>query len=227
MVDLILIGGEAISVILCFVLVWFMIKPYRFTGESRYLGLPMGFVSLGLSYIFFGFALFSDSLIFIEDMKWLQLLTQAFAFAFLAVTYYFSKEPSKRKRLRWQIAFSGLFVALVLSYLIVFVPPTFVLPSYKIVDEYFRLVNILLVSYISVHALRSHLKKPDPKTIWFPLGYVLLVFSQYSSLVWSIDSSSMALVGAHVLRLTGLTVFLLVTIHTFATPHEEPKGESL
>lgn len=214
-----MISAEVVSAILCFVLVWFMMKPYRFTGESRYLGLPLGFTFLGLSYLFMGCALFSDTLIFIEDMKWLQLLTQAFAFAFLAVTYYFSKRPHKRKRLRWQISFTALLVGLVVSYLIVFVPPAFVLPSYQIVDEYFRLVNILLVSYISIHALRSHMRKPDPKTLWFPLGYVLLVFSQYSSLVWSIDSSFTALVGAHVLRLTGLMVFLLVSIHTFTTSH--------
>ena len=218
-----MILAEAVSAIICFVLVWFMIKPYRFTGESRYVGLPLGFVFLGISYLFMGFALFSDTLIFIEDMKWLQLLTQAFAFAFLAVTYYFSKRTSKRKRLRWQITFTGLIVALVISYLIVFVPPTFVLPSYKTVDEYFRLVNVLLVSYISLHALRSHTMKPDSKTLWFPLGYVLLVFSQYSSLVWSLDSSFTAFVGAHVLRLTGLMVFLLVSIHTFVTPHNATK----
>jgi len=221
--NLILILAEAVSAILCFVLVWFMIKPYRFTGESRYVGLPLGFVFLGLSYLFMEVALFSDTLIFIEDMKWMQLLTQAFAFAFLAVTYYFSKRTSKRKRLRLQITFTGLIVALVISYLIVFVPPTFVLPSYKTVDEYFRLVNILLVSYISLHALRSHTMKPDPKTLWFPLGYVLLVFSQYSSLVWSLDSSFTALIGAHVLRLTGLLIFLLVSVHTFVTPHDATK----
>jgi hypothetical protein len=225
--NLVLISAEAVSAILCFVLVRFMIKPYRFTGESRYVGLPLGFAFLGLSYLFMGFAYFSGTLIFIEDMKWLQLLTQTFAFAFLAVTYYFSKRTSKRKRLRWQISFTALIVGLAISYLIVFVPPTFVLPSYKTVDEYFRFVNIFLVSYISLHALRSHTMKPDPKTLWFPLGYVLLGFSQYSSLVWSLDSSFTALIGAHVLRLAGLIVFLVVSIRTF-TPHDATKeGESI
>ncbi len=215
-----MILAEVVSAILCFILVRYMIKPYRYTGERRYVGLPLGFVFLGLSYLFMGFALASDTIIFIEDMKWLQLLTQGYAFAFLAVTYYFSKRTRKRNRLRWQITFTGLIVALVISFLIVFVPPTFVLPSYKAVDEYFRLVNIILASYISLHALRSHMIKPDPKTIWFPLGYVLLVFSQYSLLVWSLDSSFTAFIGAHVLRLTGLLVFLLVSIQTFVTPHD-------
>lgn len=221
--NLILILAEVVSAILCFVLVRFMIKPYQYTGESRYVGLPLGFVFLGLSYLFMVFTLFSGTLIFIEDMKWLQLLTQAFAFAFLAVTYYFSKQPTKRKRLRWQITFTGLIVALVISYLIVFVPPPFVLPSYKTVDEYFRLVNIIFASYISLNALRSHAMKSENKTLWFPLGYVLLVFGQYSLLVWSLDSSFTAFIGAHVLRLTGLLVFLLVSLQTFVTPHDATK----
>jgi len=215
--NLVLILAEVVSAIICFILVRFMIKPYQYTGESRYFGLPLGFVFLGISYLFMGFALFSDTLIFIEDMKWLQLLTQAFAFAFLAVTYYFSKQSSERKRLLWQITFAGMIVALVVSYLIVFVPPTFVLPSYKTVDEYFRIFNIILALYISLQALRSHAMKPGHKTIWFPLGYVLLVFSQYSLLVWSLDSSFSAFVGAHVLRLMGLFVFLFVSFHTFAS----------
>jgi hypothetical protein len=226
--NLFLILAEVVSTILCFILVRYMIKPYQYTGESRYVGLPLGFVFLGLSYLFMGFALFSDTLVFIEDMKWLQLLTQAFAFAFLAVTYYFSKRPivraHARERLWWQITFTGLIFALVISYLIVFVPPTFVLPSYKTVDEYFRLVNIFFASYISLHALRSHMMKPENKTIWFPLGYVLLVFGQYSLLVWSLDSSFIAFVGAHLLRLTGLLIFLLVSLQTF-TPFRDATKE--
>lgn len=221
--NLILILAEVVSAVLCFILVRYMIKPYQYTGESRYVGLPLGFVFLGLSYLFMGFALFSDTLIFIEDTKWMQLLTQAFAFAFLAVTYYFSKQPIKHQRLRWQITFTGLIVALVISYLIVFVPPTFILPSYKTVDEYFRLASIFFASYISLHALKSHAMKPENKTIWFPLGYVLLVFGQYSFLVWSLDSSFIAFVGAHLLRLTGLLVFLLVSLQTFTPSHDAIK----
>jgi uncharacterized membrane protein len=184
-----LIMAEVVSAALCFTLLRFMIKPYRTTGEGRYLGLPLGFAFLGASYVFMAFALYFGSFLFVEDLKWLQLFTQAYAFAFLAATYYFSKKPAKNTRLWWDITYAGLIFAAVVSYLAVFEPPMFRLPSYKTVDEYFRLFNILCLAYISIHTLRSHVSRPDPKTIWIPFSYLLLGFSQYSFLIWSLDSS--------------------------------------
>ncbi len=51
---------DAVSAIMCVVLVRFMIKPYQLTRESRYLGLPIGFGLLGLSYVF-GLFFFSST----------------------------------------------------------------------------------------------------------------------------------------------------------------------
>lgn len=215
-----LILTEIVSAALSFILVRFMIKPYQYTGQSRYIGLPFGFTFLGISYLFVGLALSSNSPLFVEEMKWLQLFTQAYAFAFLAVTYYFSKQTLERTARLWcQITFSGLIVGMISSYLIVFVPPLFALPSYKTVDEYFRGSNLIFALYLSLHTLRSHTLKPDPKTMWVPLGYVLLAFGQYSSLIWSLDSSFSALVGAHIIRLVGLLVLLFVSYETFVAPH--------
>lgn len=225
-----MIVAEVVSAILCFVLLRFMIKPYRATGEGRYLGLPLGFAFLGVSYVFMGVALYFESFRFVEEIKWLQLFTQAYAFAFIAVTYYFSKKPSERTRLWWDITYAGLVFAAVVSYLVVFEPPMFGLPSYKTVDEYFKLFNIICLAYISIHTLRSHASRPDPKTIWIPLSYLLLGFSQYSSLIWSLDSSFSAYVGAHFLRLSGLLVFLFVVYQAFystraASPKEGIRDE--
>jgi hypothetical protein len=209
--NLVLILAEVVSALLCFTLVRFMMKPYQYMGESQYIGLPLGFAFLGMSYIFMGIALYFETSLFIEEeIKWLQLFTQAYAFAFLAVTYYFSKKASEHSRLRWRITFAGLIFAAVASYLVVFEHPMFGLPSYKTVDEYFRFFNIICVLYITIHTLRSHASKPDPKTIWVPLSYLLLGFSQYSYLICSLDESFSAFIGAHILRLAGLLVFLFV-----------------
>ena len=48
--DLARIIIEVVSATACFILVWFMIKPYQLTGEGRYLGLPLGFLFLGVSF---------------------------------------------------------------------------------------------------------------------------------------------------------------------------------
>lgn len=222
-----LILAEIVSATLSFVLVRFMIKPYQYTGESRYVGLPLGFTFLGISYIFMGLALSSNDPLFIEEMKWLQLFTQAYSFAFLATTYYFSKQTVERSvRLLWQIIFSALIVGVISSYLIVLVPPGFALPSYKTVDEYFRFFNMLFACYLAIHTFRRHALKPAPKTIWATFGYILLAFGQYSSLIWSLDSSFSAFVGAHIIRLAGLLVFLFVSYETFvATQNVTTKSE--
>jgi hypothetical protein len=206
---------EVLSATICFVLLRFMIKPYRTTGEGRYLGLPLGFGFLGVSYILAGVSLYFESFLLVNDIKWFQLFTQAYAFAFLAATYYFSKKPAKNTRLWWNITYAALVFAALISYLVVVEPPMFGLPSYKTADEYFRLFNIICLTYISIHTIRSHVSKPDPETIWIPFGYLLLGFGQYSSLIWSIDPSFSAYAGAYVLRLAGLLVFLYVSFRTF------------
>jgi predicted transcriptional regulator len=227
MANLALILIEIVSAILCFVLLRFMIKPYRTTGEGRYLGLPLGFGFLGISYIFMGFALYFESFIFVDEIKWLQLFTQAYAFGFLAATYYFSKKPAKNTRLWWNITYAGLLFAAVVSYLVVFEPPIFELPSYKTVDEYFRLFNMVCLTYISIHTLRSHASRPDPKALWFILSYLLLGFGQYSSLIWSLDSSFAAYVGALFLRLSGLLIFLFWSTKLSTVRVKRPQKERL
>jgi len=211
-----LIATEIISAALAFILVRFMIKPYKILGENRYLGLPLGFAFLGVSYIFTGTSLSINDPSIIEDMQWLQLFMGSYAFAFLAVTYYFSTKPYERRtRLFLQAILSLLVLGLVFSYLIVFEPPLFALPSYKTVDEYFRISNMILALYITLYTLRGHALKPDPKTIISPLGYALLAFSQYSQLIWSLDSSLSAFVGAHIIRFASLLVFLFVSYKAF------------
>jgi len=216
MENLTLIITEGISAALAFILVRFMIKPYRMTGENRYLGLPFGFAFLGLSYILMGASLsFSDPSI-VEKMKWLQLFTGAYAFVFLTVTYYYSaKKYEQNVRLFIQALISLMLLVLVFVFIVLFLPPVFALPSYKMADEYFRLFNMILAIYITFCTLRSHALKPEPKTILAPLAYALLGFSQYSFLIWSLDASFSAFVGAHIIRISSLLVFLVVCLHSY------------
>ena len=217
--NLVLILLESISAVTALVLVRFMIKPYRMTGESRYLGLPLGFTFLGISYIFMGVSLFVEDPLVVDRVKWLQLFSGAYAFVFLAVTYHLSSETREQKaRVLMQAMTSLMLLVLVLLFIIVFLPPVFAIPSYKVADEYFRLLNMSLALYVTVKALRSHVLRPEPKTILAPLGYALLAFSQYSFLVWSIDSSFSAFLGAHAIRIAGLLVFLFVSYQAIIAP---------
>jgi hypothetical protein len=222
-----LLISEGVSAALAFILVRFMIKPYRITGENRYLGLPLGFAFMGMSYIFMGASLFISDPSIAEKMQWLQLFTGAYAFVFLAVTYYFSAEKHEQKaHPLMQALISLMFLVLVFIFTSLFLPPLFALPSYKATDEYFKLFNIILALYITFHTLRSHVLKPEAKTIPAPLAYALLAFSQYSFLIWSIDSSFSAFVGAHVIRIASLLVLLYVSYKAIVAPQNAINDKS-
>jgi hypothetical protein len=205
---------DAVSAVLCFVLVWFMTKPYRYTGERPYIGLPLAFSFLGVSFVM-GLTMLVESTAFVDVMRWFQLFTQSYAFAFLAVTYYFSKRGKESTRLWLEIAFVAIFSVALVSYIIISVAPMYDLPHFDTVNDYLTIFNIATLSYIAIHTLRSHMSRPDAKTMWIPLSYILLDFSQYSLLIWSLDGSHAAFVGAHFLRITGLLVFLILTYLTF------------
>jgi hypothetical protein len=95
--DLFFVLVEGVSATITFVLVWFMAKPYRMTGESRFLGLPIGFAFLGASYIFMGASLSLGESSLLKEMKWLQLFSGAYAFVFIAAAYRLSSETPEQK----------------------------------------------------------------------------------------------------------------------------------
>ncbi len=203
---------EVTSTIICLILVRFMIKPYQLTGENRYLGLPLGFGFLGATYALSAFVYFKPYF-FGNGTMYIQCILRTFAFIFLSVTYYFSRKNSNSKGL-WNTTLALLIIAFLTTLLLVIIP-NMALPSYQSVSTVTRVFNLILILYICAHTLRSHIEKPDPETIWIPLGYILLAISQYSLIVWAIDCGLFAFFGALALRWAGLAVFLIVAYRSF------------
>ena len=209
---------EVVSAIACFILLRFMIKPFQLTGETRYLGLTLGFGFLGISY---AFSALSFSPIFDFTNKWLvQLFLRAFAFLFLAVTYYFSKSAKDRKLL-WNTTLAVLAAVLTILIMVAIIDPEALWLDYHQAQATMRIFNLICLAYISIHALKSHMEKPDPTTLMIPLGYILLGINQYSLLIWAVDSSIFAFFAGLALRLAGLAVFLFVSYRTFYSSKEK------
>lgn len=210
---------EAISAIACIILARFMIKPFQLTREGRYLGLPLGFGLLSLSFIFAIVYFTHGGLMFV----WLTDICRVFAFIFLSATYYFSKKPSKNARLLWNLTLGLLILTLItLSSLLVVVPHSIPL-SYPTAQMYLRIASALLLVYIFIHTLKSHIEKPDPTTIWVPFGFLFFALSQYSFLF--LNDSRNAVWGGYGFRLAGLAVFLLVAYRTFYSSKDASKNE--
>ena len=203
---------ETISAVICFILVRFMVKPYQLTKESRYLGLPLGFGFLGATYALSAFVYFQPNF-FGGGTIYLQLVLRTFAFIFLCVTYYFSRKSPDSRGL-WNTTLALLIIAFLTLFLLVNIPDV-ALPSYQSLSIFTRVFNLILIGYLCAHTLRSHIEKPDPETIWIPLGYILLGISQYSLIVWALDSSYSAFFGALAIRWAGFAIFLIVSIRSF------------
>ena len=208
------IAVEVASAILCFILLWFMSKPYSLTREGRYLGLPLGFGFLGISYFVVAIAICIPNY-FGSQLAWLQLLPRTFAFVFLAVTYYFSKALSKKSFLMGNLTISLLFLILITSLILVTFSPQLDFESYLTSAFYFRVCNLVCLFYVSIHTLNSHIKNLETSTIVIPFGFILLGINQYSIMIWSIDRSLFAFWGALVLRFAALAIFLWVSYRAF------------
>ncbi len=207
---------EVISAIICIILIRFMVKPYKITEESRYLGLPLGFGFLGATYILSAFAYYIPD-IFGGNTFYIQLIARTFAFFFIAITYYFSKKPTENSRWVWRITLTLSITFLIISFLIASLPGLDNVRSYRTADTCFRVINIIIILYICIHTFKSHIEKPDPTTIWIPIGYSFLAVSQYSVLLFSLvsDLGHYTLFGALILRLIFLSIFLFVALRTF------------
>ena len=190
-----------------------MIKPYEITWESRYLGLPLGFGFLGATYVISALAYYIPQ-IFGPNTIYFQLIARTFAFLFIAITYYFSKKTTKKSPLTWKVTLTLFIAVLIISFLILSIPDI-TLPDYRITRNCFRVIDLIIILYICIHTFRSHIEKPDPKTIGIPLSFTILLVSQYSTLLFQLDGSLSAFFAGLILRLVFLSALLIVSFRAF------------
>ncbi|XHH09989.1 MAG: hypothetical protein ACFCUE_04990 [Candidatus Bathyarchaeia archaeon] len=204
------------SAVVCFILAWYLLKPFLATKESRYIGLPLGFAFLGITYMIaaFAHAVTISPGFSITDLTWFQLFARPFAFAFLTFTYFFSNKPSN-KRILWNVTLSVLIVALTSFVLLYFVAPQIAINNYRLAGMFVRVFNIICLVYLSAHTLRSHLEAKNSKTILIPFGFIFLAISQYSLLLWAFGGGDVAFYGGLTLRWTGLALFLFTAYRSF------------
>jgi hypothetical protein len=209
------IAYEITSTILVIILVKFMLKPYQLTGESRYIGLPLGFGFLGATYALSAFTYYQPHF-FGDATLYIQLVVRSFAFLFLCVTYYFANKTMKNTHWVWNTTFAVLLVALVSSSILVILPittPTHA--AYLEVATYVRIFNLACIGYLCYRTFRNHFEKPESGTLWIPLGYLFLGFSQYSLIVYTLDNSMSAWWGALAIRWMSFALFLYIAYVSF------------
>lgn len=196
-----------------------MAKPFYATRENRYLGLPLGFGFLGVSYLLSAIAHISP-LFSVNTLYWLQLLARPFAFLFITFTYYFSKKPSKNTRILWDVILSILFVTLTVLLVLIFVAPQFDLSNYRVVAIYVRGIDLVCLLYVTLHTLTSHLANRASIRVLTPIAFTLLGIAQFSVLIWAIDGVIFAFYSGIILRIVSLVIFLVISVRTFYSRQE-------
>ena len=203
---------EVTSAIIFFTLVRFMIKPYQLTKETRYLGLPLGFGFLGVTSALAAFVFYQPYLLGTGTI-YVQLVLRTFAYIFLSMTYYFSRKDTDSRRL-WNFTFALVIVACLTLFLFIYIPAV-ALPDYSLTSTVARVFNLICILYICAHTLISHIKKPDPETLWTPFGFIFLAISQYSLIIWAMDESMAAWWSALAFRWVALAIFLIISWRSF------------
>jgi hypothetical protein len=212
----ILVATELISASLAVIIIFIFFKAYLSRRAVFLLGLPIGFSFLAISYVFLGlFLLYSDVVILSEGFLGLRLVTQSFGFAFIAFSYYFSAKPSSGRTAKNFL--SVISAASIVSIFLIFgalflMPPYLDFPSIKTIDEVFRVVNLIFLSYIIYYLFKKFesLQVGISGLLWAPLAFSILWLSQFSLLIWGIDGSQSAFAAAHIARFAALILFLRI-----------------
>jgi hypothetical protein len=218
--------AEFFSAVICFVLVWFMMKPYRLTGDARFLGLPLGFVLLGISHAIATAVQFSSGVAW----YWFMLIFRTFSFVFLATTYLFSSRSSKKTQHLWNITVSTMIVVIFTLSLLVLVAPQ-LWESVGSSQIYWRILMVISLCYIITVTIKNHFKKPNPMTLWIPFGFIFLAISQCLLIVYSlvnkvIDNSINVYWSTLVFRFAGLIMFLVVAYRTYYNSKEDRNAKN-
>jgi hypothetical protein len=215
---------DVFSAIICFVLLWFMLKPYRLTGENRFLGLPLGFGIMGVSHII-AIVVTIDS---IREGLWFMVLFRTFSFVFLAATYLFAGRASKKTQYLWNITLSIIIVVLFSLSLLVFVAPQ-LWENFGSAQVYWRIIMVICLGYIAAITLKNRTKS-DKMALWIPFGFIFLTISQSLVIVYAlvykiIDYSIFVYWGVVALRFAGFIMFLLVAYRTYYNSKEDDYGK--
>jgi hypothetical protein len=194
---------DVVSAGLALIIAYFMSKSFRVVRTEYLLGFPVGFSSLAVGYLASGVSHMFRT--FEEPASWVHLFLVTFGFAFIAGSYFL------RKRNVWKSApgastwvFSLLVTMVVAIVVVIMVPPRFLFPPYRSLDEGFQTANVVLLLYILLSLYLGLREERHEFGSMVLAGFSLLASSHYTMLLWALDDGFWSLLLGHALGLLGL-----------------------
>ena len=222
------------SVALCSVIAFYFFRSYKFSGFRYLLGLPMGFVILGTSFVFEHLSLiYYTNYLLYHLFFWMQLSLQSEALALIALSYMLKNRVGSGKaddaiadlnlskvliHDNMSTKARGLLIS-TLPMIVISIPfmvtisALFVQPFLNDVELadlsfYTKIFDMLILGYVFKSTVVSLVKGANIKLLYVPAAFALLWLGQYSLMINYFDNDSIPFIGSIVARLAGLALFV-------------------
>lgn len=194
------------------VISWNLLRIYKLFSSSYIFALVIGFglISLG-DFLFSGTIEFVDNERIFNFLHWLQLSIVTYGFAFIGLVYYFQKFNEKKISSIVKTVLASL-ILVGMTILIIGLQNTQVFPKFQEYNEYFRIVNMIMLGYFVFRTIDNPELRNRKDWILMPFGFAILFAGQFQRFLFTIDPESIPLVASVVLKIAGLAV-LLYALH--------------
>jgi len=222
------------SISLCSIIAFYFFRSYKFSGFRYLLGLPMGFVILGTSFVCEHLSLiYYTNYLLYHLFFWLQLSLQSEALALIGMSYmlknrvgwgkddYVTTDQDLSKVLihdSMSTKAKDLLIS-ILPMIVISIPfmvtisTLFVQPFLNDVELadlsfYTKIFDMIILGYVFKSTIASLVKGANIKLLYVPAAFALLWLGQYSLMINYFENDSIPFIGSIVARLAGLALFV-------------------
>ena len=223
------------SVSLCCIIAFYFFRSYKFSGFRYLLGLPMGFVILGTSFVFEHLSLiYYTNYLLYHLFFWMQLSLHSEALALIALSYMLKNRVGNngtdddatadlnlsKVQIHDSVSTKGRDLLIgILPMIVILIPfmvtisALFVQPFLNYVELadlsfYTKIFDMIILGYIFKSTIVSLVKGANIKLLYVPAAFALLWLGQYSLMINYFDNDSIPFIGSIVARLAGLALFV-------------------
>ena len=222
------------SVSLCCIIAFYFFRSYKFSGFRYLLGLPMGFVILGTSFVCEHLSLiyYTNNLLY-HLFFWIQLSLQSEALALIALSYmlknrvgsngrdnatadldlskaiiHYSMSTKARDLLISILPMIVISIPFMVTISTLFVQPFLNNVELADLSFYTKIFDMIILGYVFKSTIVSLVKGANIKLLYVPAAFALLWLGQYSLMINYFDNDSIPFIGSLVARLAGLALFV-------------------
>lgn len=195
----------------------YFFKMYRLFSSSYIFGLMLGFAFISFADFFFATSIdLANQNESFNSLQWLKLSITSYGYVFLALVYYFHKSTEKKFSLAIKSVLLSLIPIISILLLVISIESIEIL-RFQQYNEYFRIVNIISIGYV-VFSTFSNSEIKNRKLILIPLGFAVLLSSQFIRFLFTIDPTILTLELSGILKIIALAIIIFTLTRNSKKP---------